>query len=190
MTAIYQVGEDEMSELAIRELRLTDDITWCVYDYKWEDYVGRGYAVVYDCEIQMVWVKDLYHNSCDGPCDGGFASGLLLRPDEFLSDVDDITVEDYSPALKAKVRELLSVGVPMTAADAKRLTEASLDEEVNKVLASVYARIWAAAKNLQTQIIVKCPRLVETEAVAAKLKADGFSCGEVDCDDSFTVSWA
>ncbi len=79
----------------------------------------------------------------------------------------------------------------MTAAVAKKLMQDTIDEEVAKSLASVYARISDAARKMQAAIVVSCPRAIEASIVAAKLKEDGFEVEahqENNCQ--FTVCWA
>lgn len=108
---IHNVGTDEVDFVSewISKPQLTSQLDWIVYYYEdhTDDYYGSGHAVGFLKANRQLYTKSLGHCSCYGPADGDAGEWLPVQIEEFLSPVE-ATADEISPAIKAKVAELLT----------------------------------------------------------------------------------
>lgn len=99
---IYSVGPDEVYAEDVARL----SYLWLVYEYEIGDYCGDGDAIGFD-GVDL-WHHSLGHCSCFGPEEGLQATPVKVHLSE-LEGSDSVLAHEYSPALVAKVKELMGV---------------------------------------------------------------------------------
>lgn len=109
---VYQVGKTALDEYDFDELN-KEDYLWIVYNYHYEDWEGNGVAILLRKDGQLL-KKNLSHCSCYGPMDTSTWDDcpIQFEPitlEEILSVKECIFDDDFSDALKEKVKELMNV---------------------------------------------------------------------------------